>query len=164
MVDYLQLNDGLEEPSATPDKPKRLKTNPRPPRQGPSASRQAASKKKRAKPDEPAHLHLQLEIDKLPDLVVNVKRLSEVNILSSKSSTPTPVTKGVPAFTGITNSSETDPHPQKTNLVTPEKTITTAPNDNTPTQLPVGHDTATTTDEEEAAEGPPSSRERTRLR
>ena len=153
LVDYLQLNDGLEEPNATPNnKPKHLKTNSPPPRQGPSASRQAASKKKRAKPDEPAHLHLQLEIDKLPDLVVNVKRLSEVNILSSKSGTPTPATKGVGALTGVTNTSETHPHPQKPNLVTPEKTITTTPNDNIPTQLPIGHDTATTTNEEEAAE------------
>ena len=150
-IDYLQLNDGLEEPGATPDKPKHPKPNSPPPRQGPSASRQAASKRKRDKQGKPAHLHLQLEIDKLPDLVVNVKKLSEVNIVTSKSSTPTSATKGVPVLTGVTNTSETDPHSQNTNLVTPEKTNTSAPN-NTSLTLPVGHDTATTTDEEEAAE------------
>ena len=54
-------------------------------------------------------------------------------------------------LTGVTSTSVTDPHSHSNNLVTPEKTNTSAPN-STPSTLPVGHDTATTTDEEEAAE------------
>ena len=53
------------------------KTNSPPPRQGPSARRQAANKNKRDNQGKPAHLHPQLEINKLPDLVVNSNKLSE---------------------------------------------------------------------------------------
>ena len=84
---------------------------------------------------------------------MNVKKLSEANIPTSKSNTPTAATKGDSAFNGVTRSSETitDLLSHSTDLVTPEKT-NTAVSYSMPSTLPVGHDTATTTDEEEAAE------------
>ena len=93
------------------------------------------NKNKRDNQGKPAHLHLQLEIDKLPDLVVNVNKLSE--------------------FTGVTSTPEINADPHSNSLVTPEKTnisIDTSVSNSVPISLPVGHDTATTTDEEEAAE------------
>ena len=125
------------------------------PRQGPSSSRQAANKKKRDNQGKPAHLHLELEIDKLPDLVVNVNKLSESNVVTSMSRTPESASRGVSEFTGVTSTPEKITNPQSNILVTPEKTNTsvdTSVSNSIPTTLEVGHDTATTTDEEEAAE------------
>ena len=134
-INYRQLNDGLEEPDTTPDKPKRQKPNSPPPQQGPSARRQAANKNKRDNQGKPAHLHLLTEMDKLPDLVINVNKLSE--------------------FTGVTSTPEINTDRHRKNLVTPEKTntsIVSSVSNSIPISLPVGHETATTTDEEEAAE------------
>ena len=125
----------MEEPDTTPDKPKRQKTNSPPSRQGPSARRQAANKNKRDNQGKPAHLHPQLEIDKLPDLVVNSNKLSE--------------------FTGVTSTPDINTDQHSKSLVTPEKInigIDESVSNSVPLSLPVGHDTATTTDEEEAAE------------
>ena len=58
-------------------------------------------------------------------------------------------------FTGVTSTPEINTDPHSNNLVTPEKTntsIDTSVSNSIPISLPVGHDTATTTDEEEAAE------------
>ena len=44
-IDYLQLNDGLEEPAVISPKTKKKKPYSPPPRGGPSTSRQAANKK-----------------------------------------------------------------------------------------------------------------------
>ena len=134
-INYLQLNDGVEEPDTTPDKPKRQKIKSPPSRQGPSARRQAANKNKRDNQGKPAHLHPQLEIDKLPDLVVNSNKLSE--------------------FTGVTSTPDINTDQHSKSLVTPEKInigIDESVSNSVPLSLPVGHDTATTTDEEEAAE------------
>ena len=134
-INYLQLNDGVEEPDTTPSKPKRQKPNSPPPRQGPSVRRQAANKNKCDNQGKPAHLHPQLEIDKLPDLVVNSNKLSD--------------------FTGVMSTPDINTDQHSKSLVTPEKTnigIDKSVSNSVPISLPVGHDTATTTDEEEAAE------------
>ena len=58
-------------------------------------------------------------------------------------------------FTGVTSTPEINTDPHSNNLVTPEKTNTsmdTSVSNSIPISLPVGHDTATTTDEEEATE------------
>ena len=154
-INYLQLNDGLEEPDTTPDKPKRQKPNSPPPRQGPSSSRQAGNKKKCDNQGKPAHLHLQLEIDKLPDLVVNVNKIRDSNVVTSMSRTPRSASRGVSEFIRETSTPEKMTDPQSSNLDMPETTNTsvdTSVSNSFPTTLPVGHDTVTTTDEEEAAE------------
>ena len=125
----------MEEPDTTPDKPKRQKIKSPPPQQGPSARRQAANKNKRDNQGKPAHLYPQLEIDKLPDLVVNSNKLSE--------------------FTGVMSTPDINNDQQSKSLVTPETTnigIDESVFNSVPLSLPAGHDTATTTDEEEAAE------------
>ena len=101
-INYLQLNNGVEEPDTTPGKPKRQKMNSPPPRRGPSAKRRAANKNKHDNQGKPAHLHPQLEIDKLPDLVVNSNKLSE--------------------FTGVTSTPDINTDQHSKSLVTPEKT------------------------------------------
>ena len=58
-------------------------------------------------------------------------------------------------FTGVTSTPEINTDPHSNSLVTPEKTnisIDTSVSNSVPISLPVGHNTATTTDEEEAAE------------
>ena len=58
-------------------------------------------------------------------------------------------------FTGVMSTPEINTDPHNNNLVPPEKTntsIDTSVSNSIPISLPVGHDTATTTDEEEAAE------------
>ena len=194
-IDYLQLNDGLEEPAVT--SPKSRKRKPYSPslRAGPSASRQAASRSKRNKLDlEQLMENTPDDGNKLSDLVVNREssetfnavtndqaiavsdlvfnqELSEtLNAITNDQTTTSPNVEATgqsdSELKGIT---DTPLAKQKTS-VTPENvespTETIAPvtpgntelaldntNDtnksNTPT--PVGHDTATT-DEEEAVE------------
>ena len=58
-------------------------------------------------------------------------------------------------FTGVTSTPDTNTDQHSKSLVTPEKIITgidESVSNSVPLSLPVGHDTATTTDEEEAAE------------
>ena len=58
-------------------------------------------------------------------------------------------------FTGVTSTPEINTDLHSNSLVMPEKTntsIDTLVSNSVPISLPVGHDTATTTDEEEAAE------------
>ena len=125
----------MEEPDTTPDKPKRQKPNSPPPQQGPSVRRQAANKNKHDNQGKPAHLHPQLEIDKLPGLVVNSNKFSEL--------------------TGVMSTPDINTDQHSKSLVMPEKTnigIDKSVSNSVPISLPVGHDTTTTTDEEEAAE------------
>ena len=125
----------MEEPDTTPDKPKRQKIKSPPSRQGLSARRQAANKNKRDNQGKLAHQHPKLEIDKLPDLVVNSNKWSE--------------------FTGVTSTLDINTDQHSKSLVTPEKInidIDDSVSNSVPLPLPMGHDTATTTDEEEAAE------------
>ena len=194
-IDYLQLNDGLEELAVTSPKSRKRKTYSPPPRAGPSASRQAASRSKCNKLDlEQLMENTPDDGNKLPDLVVNREssetfnaitndqaitvsdfvlnqELSEtLNAITNDQTTTSPNVEATgqsdSELKGVT---ETPLAKQKTS-VTPGKVEslmdTIAPvtlgsmelaqdntNDtnesNTPT--PVGHDTATT-DEEEAVE------------
>ena len=87
--------------------------------------------------------------------MVNVNKLSDSNVVTSMSRTPRSVSRGVFEFTGVTSTPEKIIDLQSNNLVTPETTNTSVDislSNSIPTTLPVGHDTATTTDEEEAAE------------
>ena len=70
-IDYLQLNDGLEEPIVTSPKSRKKKPYSPLPRAGPSASRQAASRNKCNKLDLEQLMENIPDGNKLPDLVVN---------------------------------------------------------------------------------------------
>ena len=70
-IDDLQLNDGLEEPIVTSPKSRKKKPYSPPPRAGPSASRQAASRSKCNKLDLEQLMENTPDGNKLPDLVVN---------------------------------------------------------------------------------------------
>ena len=125
------------------------------PRQGPSPSRQAANKKKCDNQGKPAHLHLQLEINKLPDLVVNVNKIRDSNVVTSMSRTLRSASRGVSEFIRETSTPEKMTDSQSSNLDMPETTNTsvdTSVSNSFPTILPVEPDTVTTTDKEEAAE------------
>ena len=83
-IDYLQLNDGLEEPAVTSSKNRKRKPYLPPPRAGPSASRQAASRNKRNKLDlEQLMENTPDEGNKLPDLVVNRESSETFNAITN---------------------------------------------------------------------------------
>ena len=70
-VDYLKLNDGLDDPITKSPKPKRAKPYSPPPREGPSASQQAARKRKHVDYNTDLRESLDDIRGKLPDLVLN---------------------------------------------------------------------------------------------
>ena len=70
-VDYLKLNDGLDEPAIESPKQKRHKPYSPPPRAGPSVTRQTARKRKACQDNS--------EEMKLPDLVINTKSPDALN-------------------------------------------------------------------------------------
>ena len=169
-IDYLQLNDGLEEPVVTSPKSRRKKPYSPPLRAGPSASRQAASRNKCNKLDLEQLMENTPDGNKLPDLVVNREPSETLNAITNDQTTTSPdvetTGKSDGELKGITDTSLVNPStpvtPENTELqtetiapVTPENTKSTQDNTNdtneTNTPTPVGHDTATT-DEEEAVE------------
>ena len=94
---------------------------------------------------------MQLELDKLPDLVINTEdELNTVTLDNTSTNPPTDHNKKpavVPLSTDAVHITET--------MVMPENVIddTEMPEfEDTVTQVPVGHDSATTTDDEEAVE------------
>ena len=147
------------------------------PRAGPSASRQAASRNKRNKLDLEQLMENTLDGNKLPDLVVNREPHKTLNAVTKDQMTTSPdvanhstsnETTGESdgELKGVTNTSPMNPSipvtPENMELqtktiapVTPENTEPIHDNANdtneTITPTPVGHDTATT-DEEEAIE------------
>ena len=83
-IDYLQLNDGLEELVVTSPKSRKRKPHSPPPRAGPSASRQAASQSKRNKIDlEQLMENTPDDGNKLPDLVMNQEPSETFNAVTN---------------------------------------------------------------------------------
>ena len=172
-INYLQLNDGLEEPVVTFPKSRKKKPYSPPPRAGPLASRQAASRNKCNKLDLKLLMENTPDGNKLPDLVLNREHCETLNAITDNQTTASPDVVNYSAsnetngesngeLKGITNTSSTNPSipvtPENTELqtetialVTPENTElmpdTTNDTNETITPTPVGHDTATTTDE-----------------
>ena len=112
-IDYLQPNDGLEEPAVTSPKTKKKKMYPPPPRTGPSARRQAANKKNKLS------LKSTPDTDKLPDLVLNQEQQEEFNAVTTQEMTTIPETENASSneeFKGVTN----HPHSSLVTIVTPE--------------------------------------------
>ena len=158
----------------TSPKTKKKKPYSPPPRAGPSASRQAANKNKRNKLDLELLMENTPDANKLPDLVLNPEQQEMLNVITDNQTTTSLETNNCLSkneangeFKGVTNTLSTNLStpvtPENTELqsetialVTPENMELlhdTVPDTNdTNTPAPVGHDTATTTDEEEAAE------------
>ena len=88
----LQLNDGLEEPAVTSPKTKKKKPYSPPPRAGPSASRQAASKNNRNKLDLKLLMENTPDANKLPDLVLNQEQQEMLNTVTDNQMTTSPET------------------------------------------------------------------------
>ena len=147
-IDYLQLNDGLEEPVVTSPKSRRKKPYSPPPRAGPSASRQAASRNKRNKLDLEQLMENTPDGNKLPDLVVNREPSETLNAVTNDQTTTSPDVETTGEsdgeLKGVTDTSPVNP----STPVTPENMESTQDNTNdtnkTNTPTPVGHDTATT--------------------
>ena len=146
-------------------KPKRTKPYSPPPREGPSATRQAARKRKLEYSTDDASM-------KLPDLVTNSSNLelfnggTSANALHKNAGKQKPVEEAQPPQeVSLKNNdvqSNTEPNqvlPQAVDPSTSRNTALLTVANNTPTQTlieplkePIGHDTCTTTDEEEAIE------------
>ena len=173
-INYLQLNDGLEKPAVTSPKTKKKKPYSPPPRAGPSASRQAANKKNRNKLDLKLLMEKTPDTEKLPDIVSNSEQQETFNAVTDNQTTTSreadstlATNDGNGEFNGVTKTPlsnfSTPVTPVNTELlletialVTPENAEvlpeTVLDTNDTITPALVGHDTATTTDEEEAAE------------
>ena len=165
----------------TSPKTKKKKLYSPPPRAGPSASRQAANKKNCNKLDLELLMENTPDTEKLPDLVSNSEQQEMFNAVTDDQMTNSLETDSILTtndgngdLDGITKTllmnfstsitpENTEPLLQIIALVTPEnaellpetvpETNNTVPDINdTVSPAPVGHDTATTTDEEEAAE------------
>ena len=158
----------------TSPKTKKKKPYSPPPRAGPSASRQAASKNKHNKLDLKLLMENTPDANKLPDLVLNQEQQEMLNAVTDNQTTTSPETDNFLSrneangeFKGVTNTLftnlSTPVTPENTELqsetialVTPENTElmhdTVHDTNDTITPTPVGHDTTTTTDEEETAE------------
>ena len=89
-IDYLQLHDGLEEPVVTSPKSRKKKPYSPPPRAGPSASRQAASRSKHNKLDLEQLMENTPYGNKLPDLVVNREPSETLNAITNDQTTTLP--------------------------------------------------------------------------
>ena len=138
-IDYFKLNDGLDEPVVESPKHKKQKPYSPPPRAGPSTTRQAARKRKSS--------YDITEEMKLPDLVSNTCRSDALNDgtindppSKSKRAKLTAVEQASndPVVSSIIPASDDTSEPEKTTLQ--------------PNVEPIGHDTCTTTDEEDAIE------------
>ena len=148
-VDYFKLNDGLDEPVAKSPKQKKCKPYSPPPRTGPSTTRQAARKKKLC--------HDIAEEMKLPDLVSNT---STSDALNGGTLTDPPRKSSRTQTLGQLNAPMTNPTVEKTrndfakSSSIPTSDITSEPEKTTvqPSVESKGHDTCTTTDEEDAIE------------
>ena len=162
----------------TSPKSRKKKPYSPPPRAGPLASRQAASRNKRNKLDLELLMENTPDGNKLPDLVLNREHREMLNAVTDNQTTASPEGVNYSAsnetngesngeLKGITNTSPTNPsipvtpenmelQTETIALVTPEnmEPMPDTANDTneTITPTPVGHDTATTTDEEEATE------------
>ena len=148
-VDYLKLNDGLDEPVTESPKQKRHKPYSPPPRAGPSVTRQAAHKRKVC--------HDNSEEMKLPDLVINTKSPDAFNggtrinplrrsarrqtVAQVESSQNHPVTEHARIDTRIRNNLTALNVPSEPTNVAAQQIVE-----------PTGHDTCTTTDEEDTIE------------
>ena len=154
----------------TSPKSRKKKPYSPPPRAGPSASRQAASRNKHNKLDLEQLMENTPDGNKLPDLVVNREPLETLNAITNDQTTALPNVETTGQsdgeLKGVTDTSPTNPStpvtPENMELptetitpVTPENMESTQDNKNdtneTNTLAPVGYDTATT-DEEEAIE------------
>ena len=138
-IDYFKLNDGLDEPVVESPKQKKHKPYSPPPRAGPSTTRQAACKRKSG--------HDITDEMKLPDLVSNT---SKSDALNGRTITDPPRkssrTKTLAVEQARNDSIVSSEIPASDATSEPEKT-TVQPN-----VEPIGHDTCTTTDEEDAIE------------
>ena len=147
-VDYLKLNDGLDEPAIESPKQKRHKPNSPPPRAGPSVTRQAARKRKACKDNS--------EEMKLPDLVINTSSPDAFNgrtsidrgriackqtVVQVETAKNTPVTDPVHSDSMVRGNTSTPKVTSELPSVTAQQHFE-----------PPGHDTCTTTDEEDAVE------------
>ena len=138
-IDYFKLNDGLNERVVESAKQKKQKPYSPPPRAGQSTTRQAARKRKPS--------YDITEEMKLPDLVSNTCKSDAL----SGGSINDPPSKSTRAKSTAVEQASNDPVvssniPASDEISEPEKT-TIQPN-----VEPIGHDTCTTTDEEDAIE------------
>ena len=138
-IDYFKLNDGLDESVVESPKQKKHKPYSPPPRAGPSTTQQAARKRKSS--------YDITEEMKLPDLVSNTCKSDALN----GGTINDPPSKSTRAKTLAVEQTSNDPVvssniPASDEISEPEKT-TVQPN-----VEPIGHDTCTTTDEEDAIE------------
>ena len=148
-VDYFKLNDGLDEPVAESPKQKKRKLYSPPPRTGPSTSRQAACKKKLCQDI--------AEEMKLLDLVSNT---STSDALNGGTLTDPPRKSSRTQTLGQLNALMTNPIVEKTHndfaksSDIPTSDVTSEPEKTTvqPSVESKGHDTCTTTDEEDTIE------------
>ena len=136
-IDYFKLNDGLDKSVVASPKQKKHKLYSPPPRARPSTTRQAACKRKSS--------YDITEEMKLPDLVSNTCKSDTLN----GGTINDPPSKSICAKTLAVEQTSNDPVvssniPTLDEISEPEKT-TVQPN----VEL-IGHDTCTTTDEEDA--------------
>ena len=144
-MDYFKLNDGLDEPVVESPKQKKHKPYSPPPRAGPSATRQAARKRKSCQDNDKEM--------KLPDLVTNTKTSDALNggslLNPQRQSTHTPSLGqlNAPAVAYARTEEIISNNLPKPNLSSePEKTTIQ------PSIELLGQDICTTTNEEDAIE------------
>ena len=148
-VDYFKLNDGLDEPVVESPKQKRHKLYSPPPRAGPSVTRQAAHKRKSCQDS--------TEDMKLPDLVTNTNTSDALN---GGTFTDTPRKSACTQTRGQLNAptnnlaGEQTCNDSSTSMIIPTLDVPSVPEKTTvqPSVEPIGHDTCTTTNEEDAIE------------
>ena len=138
-IDYFKLNDGLDKTVVESPKQKKRKSYLPPPRSGPSTTRQAARKRKSS--------YDITEEMKLPDLVLNTCKSDALNGRTISD----PPSKCTLAKTPAMEQTSNDPVvssniPVSNEISELEKTIVQ------PNVEPTGHDTCTTTDEEDTIE------------
>ena len=138
-IDYFKLNDGLDESVVESPKQKKHKPYSPPPRAGPSTTRQAARKRKSSQDI--------TEEMKLPDLVSNTCKSDALN----GGTINDPPRKSSRTKTLAVEQTSNDP---TVSSKTPVSDLTSEPEKTTvqPNVEPTGHDTCTTTDEEDAIE------------
>ena len=156
-MDYLKLNDGLDDPVLYSPKPKRIKPYSPPPREGPSATRQAAHKRK-------SDQNIADDSMKLPDLVTNSappKTLNGGTTTSAlhKSAHIQTKKQGRTSIFPTTadaeiNIEQPQEHAQAMSPLSSEPMLPSVPvkSNAEPMPEPLGHDTCSTTDEEDAIE------------
>ena len=140
-IDYFKLNDGLDESVVESPKQKKHKPYSPPPRAGPSTTRQAARKRKSSQDI--------TEEMKLPDLVSNTCKSDALN----GGTVNDPPRKRKSSRTKTTAVKQTSNDPAVSSNI-PASDVTSDPEKVTvqPNVEPIGHDTCTTTDEEDTIE------------